>query len=111
MDELSQKLNSILSDPESMANLKEMAQNLLGKNEETPKTEQSDMLGIDMASLMSVIGKLKSRGVSENEKLLIALKPHLSKERQARVDTAVKILKLLELAPVIKETNLLGGLL
>ena len=44
----------------------------------------------------------------ENEKtrLLLALKPHLSNERQKRVEKAVKILKLLELAPMLGELGL-----
>ncbi len=110
MDELSEKINSILSDPESLKGLKEMAENLFGeeKREQVIKPEAD---GIDIASLMSVIGKLKESGKTENERLLLALKPHLSSERQKKVDTAVKILKLLELAPFIKESGLLGGIL
>lgn len=111
MDDLSEKLNSILSDPQSLAGLKEMAENLFGEKKEEKPSLPIDTDGIDIASLMSVIGKLKSSGTSENERLLLALKPHLSSLRQKRVDTAVKILKLLELAPLLKDSGILGGIL
>ncbi|MBE6729228.1 MAG: hypothetical protein E7568_03215 [Ruminococcaceae bacterium] len=108
MDELSEKINSILSDPQSVAGLKEMAENLFGEKK-AAAVENTD--GIDIASLMSCINMLKNKENGENEKLLLALKPHLSEERQKRVDTAVRILKLLEIAPFIKESGLLGGIL
>ncbi len=111
MDELSEKINSILSDPESVAGLKEMAESLFGEKKQEVPAVVPDTDGIDIASLMTVVGKLKDSGKSENQKLLLALKPHLSEERQKKVDTAVKILKLLELAPFLKESGILGGIL
>ena len=113
MDELSEKINGILSDPESVASLREMAENLFG--EKAKEKEEPAIIpdgdGIDIAKLMTVIGKLKDSGKSENQRLLLALKPHLSQERQKRVVTAIKILKLLELAPFLKESGVLGGIL
>ena len=38
--------------------------------------------------------------------LLLALRPNLTKERQAKVDSAIKILKLIEFAPMLKEMGL-----
>jgi hypothetical protein len=114
MDDISAKINSILSDPESVAGLKEMAENLFGE-QKSEKSEKPalpiDTDGLDIASLMSVLGKLKQGSDNENQRLLLALKPHLSKERQKKVDTAVKILKLLEIAPFLKESGILGGIL
>ncbi|MEE0945830.1 MAG: hypothetical protein U0M42_03240 [Acutalibacteraceae bacterium] len=109
MDDLSQKLSAILSDPESLENLKAMAENIMGETQKPQSKEDSDF--IDVASLMNIIGKLKNSSQGENEKLLMALKPHLSEPRQKRVDTAVKILKLLEIAPLLKDSGVLGGIL
>ncbi len=111
MDELSEKINSILSNPESVAELKEMAENLFGEKKQEVPAVLPDTDSLDIASLMSVIGRLKDSEKTENQKLLLALKPHLSAERQKRVDTAVKILKLLELLPFLKDSGILGGIL
>ena len=39
----------------------------------------------------------------------MALKPHLSEERSKKVDDAVKIMQLIKLLPLIKESGLFGG--
>lgn len=102
MDDLSEKLSAILKDPESMGRVKQMAENLMGgsKKEESPLPD-----GIDIGKIMSVVGKFKQTG-GEKEKLLLALRPHLRPERQQRLDTAVRILKLLELAPLLKDSGI-----
>ena len=46
----------------------------------------------------------------DNTKLLLALKPHFSDRRKEKVDQAVKIMHLLSLLPLIKDSGLLGGL-
>jgi hypothetical protein len=47
----------------------------------------------------------------KNTALLIALKPHLSLEKQEKVDKAVKIMNILEAVSVLKETGLLGDII
>ena len=47
----------------------------------------------------------------KNSELLLALKPHLREERQARVDKAIKLLKLLALWNVLKDSGMLKNLL
>ena len=49
------------------------------------------------------------KGAGSNDSriaLLLALKPNLSKEKQAKVDSAIKILRLLELAPLLGDMGL-----
>lgn len=104
MDDLSEKLSSILSDTESMNRIREMAGQLLG--EEKNKPEIPD--GIDIAKIMGIIGKMKSMGNTDREKLLLALRPHLKEERRQRLDTAVRILKLIEIAPLLKDSGIFG---
>ena len=116
-NELTERLSALLSNPEGLEQIKNMAAGLFGegrlpfdipsepKNE--PKTEDSLFGDVDVGKLMGVIGKLKSKsGENDKTRLLLALKPHLSEERQGRVDTAVKILKLLDLAPMLKELGI-----
>ena len=48
---------------------------------------------------------------TDDERLLLALKPLLREENRAKVDTAVKLLKILALLPLIKDSGMLGKLL
>lgn len=105
MDDLSEKLGEILKDPESIERIGEMAKSLFGE-----KSEKAEEPAPDMMKIMSLISKFKNSGESENQRLLLALRPHLSLQRQKKVDTAVKILKLLELAPYLTDSGLLDGL-
>ncbi len=103
--ELQSALGSILNDPQSMDRVRSMAEQLLSQN--TKKEPEQNDFGIDPTRLMGILSRLKSSGSSEREKLLLALKPHLSPERRGRVDTAIKMLKLIELAPLLKDSGLL----
>lgn len=113
MDDISEKLAGLLNDPDTMERVKRMAENILG-GEENPQPQQSPNLGDitgmfgadELSSIMSIIGKLKSSGNDPRTQLLTALKPHLSEPRREKVDTAIKILKVLELLPLIKDSGL-----
>lgn len=104
MDDLSEKLNSILSDPQSLNRIREMAEGLL--SDQKPAQENNVLGDIDITKIMGIVGKLKNSGSSQREKLLLALRPHLKEERRERLDTAVKILKLIEIAPYLKDSGL-----
>ena len=114
MDDLGEKLAGILNDPESMERVRKMAENILGSQNEpqqenpaSPLGDISGMLGSDeLQGIISIISRLKSSGNDPKTQLLYALKPHLSKPRREKVDTAIKILKMLELLPLIKDTGL-----
>ena len=113
MDELSQKLAAILNDPESMNRVREMAEDILGEKKE-PETK-NDILDFfqdsDLVNVMSLVTKLNSNSNDSRSTLLTALKPHLSEPKREKVDTAIKILRLLELLPILKESGVLGKLL
>ena len=47
---------------------------------------------------------------SDNERFLLALRPMLREENRPKIDTAIKIMKLLALLPVLKESGMLGKL-
>lgn len=106
MEDLSEKLSAILNDTEGMEKIRKMAESMFG-NEEEKKKEPIEELGFDMATLTRAIGILKNKE-NDRVKLLLALKPHLSTEKQERVDTAVKILKLLDMAPLLKDMGILN---
>lgn len=103
-------INEILSSltPDDIEELKATAEAVFGKGSETNK-KQSPPSGSDMFSSIDpkMIGKLtKIMGAMNDEsdrrcKLIEALKPNLSPERQKRADRAMQILKLLEILPLI----------
>lgn len=81
----------------------------LGQGTQQPQ-QQSSLPAIDMGTLMKIQGALSRLSKSDkNVDLLMALKPHLSEERSKKVDDAVKIMQLIKLLPLIKESGLFGG--
>ena len=119
MEDLTEKLAGILNDPESMQRVREMAENLFSQKAEEEKSgyDLSSLLGgegmpdpAQMQLLISLFSKLKAKDDDNTSRLLLALKPHLSGDRRERVDTAIKILKILELLPLIRDSGLLNFL-
>ena len=116
MDDLSEKLAGILNDPDSMARVRQMAESLLGDGEQksdntasAPSLFSEGMPSADeMRQIMGIMSKLKSSSNDSRSQLLLSLKPHLSKPRREKVDTAIKILKIIELLPYLRETGLLN---
>lgn len=107
MDELTEKLSALLSDPDGMEKIKSMAQGLLGNPAPVKENPPAPSNDIDIGAITRIMSLMKSsRKDDERVKLLLALKPNLSPERQSRVDSAVKILKLIDLAPLLKEAGL-----
>ncbi len=124
MDDLTATLSGILNDPESMEKVRKMAEGLFSGSDASVSqaNASSNPLGAlsnlsngqdssgmpDVASLMKIMNMLKTKGDDSRSGLLLALKPHLSYERQERVDKAVKILKLVSLMPILKDSGLLN---
>ncbi len=80
-----------------------------GENSGEPASGDGLFSGFDLGSMMKLAGILgASGGSSDDEKLLIALKPLLREENRSKVDTAVKLLKLISLLPLLKESGLFG---
>ncbi len=114
MDDISEKLAGLLNDPDTMDRVRKMAENILGGEQQAaiPQTNSLDnigsMLGADeLQSIVSIIGRLNQSGGDTRTQLLTALKPHLSEPRREKVDTAIKILKMIEVLPLLKDSGLL----
>lgn len=70
-----------------------------------------DSPGIDINMIMKIQQMVKSMNTDDDTtRLLLALKPHFSEDRRAKVDKAIQLLRLYALLPMIKETGILGGL-
>ncbi len=82
----------------------------LGLGQSAQPQQQSTQPPIDMGTLMKIQNAFSRLSRSDkNVDLLMALKPHLSEERGKKVDDAVKIMQLIKLLPLIKESGLFGG--
>lgn len=70
----------------------------------------TDGIGIDLASIgkiASVVGALSSSDDDGRCRLLYALRPMLKEERRHKVDEAVKMLKIIDLLPKLREQGIL----
>ncbi len=137
MDDLMAKLQDVLNDEQSMKQLGEIA-NMLSSEQETVSEQKQNAGDTGFAQMLSKLG-LGSSGKSpppapenaaipdmtkllqlqaimqsankhdKNVDLLIALRPLLKKENQAKIDRLIKIFRLFAVYPALKESGLLGG--
>ncbi len=115
-DNIADKIQSLLSDEESMNQIKELAAMFGGMNgendtassSEAGDTETGGSADIDPLAIMSLLGTASAK--DKDCELLLALKPHLSPERQKRIDKAVKLLKLYNIFTVMRENGMLNDL-
>lgn len=114
LDDMTEKIQSLLSDEESMQQIRELAAMFGGSSDASAPSAESkppqtdETLPINPGALMSLMS-----GLSKNDKncdLLIALKPLLSKDKQPRVDKAVKLLRLYNIYSELKESGALGNI-
>lgn len=132
LDDIAEKIQSLLSDEESMKQIRELAamfssgnmgegsspegggsgENFSGAGGTGSESSSDDFPNINFAAIMQLIGTMSQS--DKNCDLLIALKPHLCVERQVKIDKAVKLLKLYNLFVTARDSGLLndlGGLL
>lgn len=118
MDNMNDMLNSVLGDPESLRQIQELADMLKDETGDSSQDKNSDTAsendssdGFDPAMLMSIMGAVSAAGGDDkNRSLILALKPYLSSERQARADKAVKFLKMYAVFNELKKSGMLSNL-
>ena len=107
MDELEERINSVLSDTQQMEKITRLAQSIMaGGSQNTENSAVSDM-GIDM-NMLSRISRLMSAGDAreKNERTLLeAMTPYLSERRRGKMERALKIAKLARLARIAIEES------
>lgn len=107
MNDIMSRINELLSDEESAKQISELAQMLVNDDKEADTEDKT----ADMPDLSSVL-KLSSVIAEASEKdrnsdLITALKPHLSEEKQKKADKAIKLLKLIAIWEIVKDSGLL----
>ena len=115
--EFDEKLNSILSNPDAMSQIMQLAQSLSGGQEQAPPpppppqpTPRSSVPAQDILSsltggldpklltrLLPVIQELGGQQDSNARALLYALRPYLREDRQEKVERALQLARLFHL--------------
>lgn len=119
MDDMQQKLNAILGNPEMMQQLMSMAQSL-GQSQESPLPPQSQntqqtesspafangVPGLDMASIQRIAGLAQRTGIDRNQQTLLkALNPYLNREHITKLEKAMRAAKLAAVAATFLGSN------
>lgn len=124
MDDLSAAIRDLLQDPQSMAQIQNLAQSL-GLNDTQPANTANPLQALlpaaaspaqnadPMLSALMRAAPLLAKVNEEDDaaRLLAALRPLLSETRQKKLDDAGRILKLLHLLPLLRESGLLQNIL
>lgn len=109
MDDMEEKLGSILSNPQMMRQIMAMAQ-MLGQSApqqppEPPKPEQprpsipSPPTGLDAAMLQRMFALARQSGIDKNQQALLkALGPYLTRDRIVKLEKAMRAARLAGLA-------------
>ncbi len=94
---LEEKISSILSSPEDLKKIMELASNLglAGNSQTTPETKES-ATG-EIKSEASSLENLLRNGKSERLELLSALKPYLKDGKRDKIDSLLKLINTAEI--------------
>lgn len=115
MSDFENKLNEILSNPESLGEIMNIAKSLglSGDDEvkEAPEKNKKPEIKGDMLGAVTKLAPILSEAGKDDDstRLLKALKPLLSKPRQEKVDSAVKIIGILRILPKLQENSALSS--
>ncbi len=101
MDDFGEMLSSVLSDPESMEKIKNIAQSLgvsADRGQQVAPPEPPPLPFGDfgmMDKIMPLIAAYSRAEADKNVQLLKAIKPYLSSERSEMIDQAIQIMKIM----------------
>lgn len=102
MDEMEEKIGSILNNPQMMQQIMSLAQNMNHsappKSTPAPKTE-NNFPDIDLSTIQKITGLAQKSNIDKREKALLnALGAYLSKERISKLEKAMRAAKIAQIA-------------
>ena len=111
MADLDKTLNSILSDPEAMEQIKARGEAMgisVPEEKSQPVPQSVAAPSGEMLGMMMKIAPMLEAMNEENDstRLLYALQPFLSEKRRGRVDKAVRLLSLMRAVPMLRESGI-----
>ncbi|MBS6445489.1 MAG: hypothetical protein KH373_06775 [Ruminococcus sp.] len=127
------KVQELLSDPESLKQIQELADILnsdinngsqasqeqvnnsninLQSNQgaEGSQSQGDTSNNFDFGMIFQLMQLFNSSSNSQDTTLLLAIKPYLSEERQGKVDKAIKLMKVYDIFTIAKDSGLLNNL-
>lgn len=110
MDNIEDILRALAEDPPNDNTAGEQNENTDRRNDQNSSDGEGGLFsGLDFDTIAKAAALMGAMGAPSNdEKLLLALKPLLREENRSKVDTAVKLLKLISLLPLLRESGLFG---
>ena len=104
MEGMEEKLGAILGNPQMMQQIMALAQSM-GSQPQTPPPPTPQPGSIDPALIQKMASIIQGSGInSQQQALLAALDPYLTRDRISRLERAMRAAKLAGMA-----TTLLGG--
>jgi len=115
MDSINDLLGSVLNNPDSMQKLRETARQLgLDTSESSPSGEEQTALSANTSDSLSglnatinklvpLLGKLNEE--DDMSRLIHALKPYLSGARLKRAEEADRIVSIMRVIPLLKQSR------
>lgn len=112
MDNMEEKLGTILNNPQLMQQIMTMASSLSGAQEEKPKeTAIPHALDFDPTMIQKIMGLAGNLRVNEHQQnLLLALRPYLSDGRIQKLEKAMRAAKLANVASAALSSGMLSQL-
>lgn len=127
------RVQELLSDPESLKQIQELADILnsdinngsqtsqeqvnnsninlqSNQGEESSQSQGDTSNNFDFGMIFQLMQLLNSSSNSQDATLLLAIKPYLSEERQGKVDKAIKLMKVYDIFTIAKDSGLLNNL-
>lgn len=126
MSDLSSQITELLSDPQTMDRIKSLSglfgQSAQSTDSQPPAPSIAEDHGADISSLaglgsaaeilptvMRFMPLLNAfREDDDATRLLYAVKPFLSEQRRERLDQAIRILRILRVVPLLKDSGILN---
>ena len=114
MEDLNEKLERLLSDPQGIAKIQQAMAALSGEAappQPEPEPEPPAMGGLpDLSGLTRLMPLLSQMGQDNDDtRLLQALRPYLKGHRAGRLEESVQLLRLVRLIPLLQEQGMLKG--
>ncbi len=102
MDEMEEKLGTILNNPQMMQQIMSMAQSMgmqsSGK-QDSPARQESAFPDIDIATIQKISGLAQKSSIDKREQALLrALGAYLSKDRIGKLEKAMRAAKIAKVA-------------
>ena len=112
MSEMEEKLGAILSNPQMMRQIMDMAQSMSQSAPQTPppKPEASEpsFSVPDLGAIQNLAGLTRQAGIDDNQQALLrALSPYISRERSMKLEKAMRAAKMARLASSLLNSDAL----